>query len=443
MEEGKKWDLISIASIPLIMTLGNSMLIPVLPSIRSKLGISSLQVSLLITVYSVIAILLIPIAGYLSDRIGRKKVIIPSLIITGIGGLISGLGAWWLEQSYAVIILGRVLQGVGAAGAFPIVLPLVGDLFKREQDVSSGLGIVETANTFGKVLSPILGSALALCIWFLPFLAIPVFCLISLFLVAFLVKSPNKKEPEEQLTFKSFLLSIQNIFKNNGRWLYAIFTIGCICMLVIFGVLFYLSDTLEDEYNIHGIMKGLILAIPLAMLCLASFMTGKYIGQNKNLMKWITFLGMILVTGVLLINGMVHSIKVLLALISVGGIGIGLALPCLDALITEGIEKEQRGTITSIYSSMRFIGVAAGPPLASVLVKISPHVMFYTIAGTCVLSSVIALIAIKPNDKQAVSEKKYTLTDYSIENQSFSQNNEVLFHLKMKKGLNPNGGKRK
>ena len=40
------------------------------------------------------------------------------------------------------------------------------------------------------------------------------------------------------------------------------------------------------------------------------------------------------------------------------GIGIGMALPCLDALITQGIEKEQRGTVTSFYSSMRFIGVA-------------------------------------------------------------------------------------
>ncbi|RNB67258.1 hypothetical protein EDM52_22920 [Brevibacillus invocatus] len=38
-----------------------------------------------------------------------------------------------------------------------------------------------------------------------------------------------------------------------------------------------------------------------------------------------------------------------------------VALPCLDAFITEGIKKEERGTISAIYSSMRFIGVALGP----------------------------------------------------------------------------------
>lgn len=102
----------------------------------------SLCECLLITIYSGIAIILIPLAGYLSDRYGRKKVIIPSLLITGVGGLIAGLGAWWLDSSYLVIMLGRLLQGIGASGAFPIVLPLVGDMFKKDSDVSSSLGLI-------------------------------------------------------------------------------------------------------------------------------------------------------------------------------------------------------------------------------------------------------------------------------------------------------------
>ena len=53
----------------------------------------------------------------------------------------------------------------------------------------------------------------------------------------------------------------------------------------------------------------------------------------------------------------------MLTLFVLSGIGIGVGLPCLDAFITSGIEKEERGTVSSIYSSMRFIGVAAGPPI--------------------------------------------------------------------------------
>lgn len=116
--ENKKWDLVALASIPLIMTLGNSMLIPILPQISKVLGISSFKVSMLITVYAVVAILLIPIAGYLSDRYGRKKIIIPSLIIAALGGAVSAVAAWLLSGTgaYYVILAGRFLQGIGAAG---------------------------------------------------------------------------------------------------------------------------------------------------------------------------------------------------------------------------------------------------------------------------------------------------------------------------------------
>ncbi len=77
----------------------------------------------------------------------------------------SGLGAWLFQglAAYWIILAGRFIQGIGAAGAFPIVLPLIGDMFKNEEDVSSSLGIVETSNTMGKVLSPIIGSASQWC----------------------------------------------------------------------------------------------------------------------------------------------------------------------------------------------------------------------------------------------------------------------------------------
>lgn len=71
----KKWDLAALASIPLIMTLGNSMLIPVLPQISRELHISSFQVSLLITLYGLMAILMIPVAGYLLTGSGARKLL--------------------------------------------------------------------------------------------------------------------------------------------------------------------------------------------------------------------------------------------------------------------------------------------------------------------------------------------------------------------------------
>ncbi|MCM3491016.1 MFS transporter [Alkalihalophilus marmarensis] len=395
MEDKKKWDLLSIASIPLVMTLGNSMLIPVLPIIERELSISSFQASLLITVYSVVAIICIPIAGYISDQIGRKRVIIPSLIIAALGGLLAGFAAWQMESSYWVIMFGRLLQGVGAAGASPIVLPLVGDLFTDEQEVSNGLGVIETSNTFGKVLSPIVGAFLASLLWYLPFLAFPVFCVISIVLIIFLVKSPPKQK--DPLAGKEFFLSLKVIFKREGAWLYAVFLIGAICMFILFGVLFYLSTMLEEQYQIEGVKKGIILAIPLAALCIASLSAGKIIGQEKWLMKRMTLTGVSLLTISMLALSFSDDIYFLLTALLSSGIGIGIALPSLDALVTEGIQMEQRGSVTSLYSSMRFVGVAAGPPVFAILMNTTHSLLFLIQAGVGTAAIIIAICFIRPD----------------------------------------------
>jgi MFS transporter, ACDE family, multidrug resistance protein len=394
MEDKKKWDLISLASIPLVMTLGNSMLIPVLPLIEKKLGITSFKVSMIITVYSIAAILLIPIAGYLSDRYGRKKVIIPSLFIAGAGGLVTGWASWSLEDPYSMILIGRVLQGIGSSGAAPVVLPLVGDLFKSDKDVSAGLGLIETSNTIGKVLSPILGALLASFLWYLPFLSIPVFSLISILLVIFLVESPEKNEKPQ--TFSCFLSCLKNIFHKDGKWLTAIFAIGGVIMFVLFGILFYLAGFLEKEFQIVGVKKGAIIAIPLVALSLTSYIAGKRIGENKTTMKWCIFAGLSLLAAATIGVSFTERLWFMLLILFVAGIGIGMSLPCLDALITEGVKKEERGTITSLYSSTRFLGVAAGPPIYAILMKQSHEIVFYTSAAVAVAAILLCFVSIKP-----------------------------------------------
>ncbi len=400
--ENKKWDLVALASIPLIMTLGNSMLIPILPQISKVLGISSFKVSMLITVYAVVAILLIPIAGYLSDRYGRKKIIIPSLIIAALGGAVSAVAAWMLSgtTAYYVILAGRFLQGIGAAGAFPIVIPLVGDMFKGEEEVSKSLGIIETSNTFGKVISPILGALLGSFIWFLPFTAIPILCLISLVLVIFLVKTPKTSSNNNKQSLREFLKTTKQVLHEKGRWLYAIFAIGGIAMFGVFGVLFYLSETLESTYKLQGVVKGLVLAIPLALLCLASYLAGKFTGKNKAAKKWTGFAGLTLLTASLIVTGFSSQIYFVVGMMTLGGIGIGMVLPCMDTLLTEGVEKEQRGTITSLYSSMRFIGVSLGPPVVSLLLGANHWVMFGTLAAVAAVGGLLTLFAVKPEAKE-------------------------------------------
>lgn len=366
------------------MTLGNSMFIPMLPILEKELSISKLESSYMITFYSVVAILFIPLAGYLSDRFGRKRVILPALLITAVGGLLSGIAAWKMDNPYMLILIGRILQGIGASGAMPVVLPLVGDIFHRDDEASSTLGIIETANTAGKVFSPILGAALAMIVWYVPFFAIPVFSISSGILIYFFIE--KKAEPGKKLVFRQYWQDIRAVFKEHGKWLYAVYTIGAIVMFMLFGFLFYLSSILEDTYDFTGVKKGLLLAIPLFALSAASFLAGKWVQGELKKMKWVTFIGIVIAGCAVSVSTLFEHYIYVIVIFFIAGVGIGIVLPCLDARITENVEKDIRGAVMAFYSSMRFIGVALGPPIIALLMKKS-------IIWIAILLTALALVA--------------------------------------------------
>src|SRR5699024_7374202 len=90
---------------------------------------------------------------------------------------------------------------------------------------------------------------------------------------------------ETPVPFKQYIKDIKDVFKNHKRWLIAVFIIGAILMFILFGFLFYLSSVLEDKFSIDGIKKGLLLAIPLLDLSIASYMTVnkiKYVSSDTT-----------------------------------------------------------------------------------------------------------------------------------------------------------------
>lgn len=374
------------------------MLIPVLPKMKSVLDVTQFQISLIISVFSIAAAVSIPILGYLSDRFSRKAVIIPALIIYGGGGFLAGAAAAWFANAYTWIITGRILQGIGAAGTAPIAMALTGDLFKGAEQ-SKVLGLVEASNGFGKVISPILGSLLAVLFWYATFFAFPVFCLISILLTIIFVK--EKKAEKEPPPFGKYVKGLVSVFITEGRWLFAAYLTGAVCLFTLFGILFYISDILEKSHHIDGILKGGILAIPLLCMTTTSYITGSKIGKKMSLMKALIVLGCLLMT--VSFSCLVFFTKLVpfFAVLVVSSIGTGLALPCINSFITGSVPADRRGFVTSLYGSVRFLGVAVGPPVYSALMAWSRTGMFLATAGLTLVAGLLCMILIKVPKKEA------------------------------------------
>jgi ACDE family multidrug resistance protein len=402
----------AIGSIPLILVLGNSMLIPILPKMKTELNITQFQTSLIITVFSIAAAISIPILGYLSDRFSRKAVIIPALILYGSGGLLAGAAAAWFSNPYTWILAGRVLQGMGAAGTAPIAMALAGDLFKGGEQ-SKVLGLVEASNGFGKVISPIIGSLLALLFWYAAFFAFPIFCLLSVLMTIIFIK--EKKAEKEPPPVGKYVKGLVSVFKTEGRWLFAAYLTGASCLFTLFGVLFYISDLLEKEHHIDGLLKGAILAIPLLFMTTTSYFTGSNIGKKMPLMKALIVIGCLLMTASFASLVFFTKLIPFLAVLVVSSIGTGLVLPCINSFITGSVPSDRRGFVTSLYGSVRFLGVAIGPPIFTTLIGWSRTGMFLSTAGLTLLCALLSLMLIHVAKKEPSKD-----SDTLFEKLSFS-----------------------
>lgn len=402
LKKNKGMIILAVGSVPLMMTLGNSMLIPVLPKMKSSMDLSQLQVSLTITVFSIAAAVMIPIVGYLSDRYPRKIIMLPSLILFALGAFLAGLGAAFFD-SYLWIIIGRTIQGIGAAGSAPIAMALIGDLFKGGER-SRVLGIFEASNGLGKVLSPIIGSLLALIVWHSVFFAFPIFSLVAAIMVWIFVKEKSNRQAPPP--FRKYARGLLSVFKHEGRWLFTAYLAGGTCLFTLFGILFYLSDVLESTYKIDGVLKGLILAIPLLVMVTTSYITGSKIGSNLVRMKRFSIIGLLFMTISYGLLVWVESLFPFLLVLALSSIGVGLTLPCINSLITGAVGKERRGFVSSLYGSVRFIGVALGPPIFTRLMDWSRTGMFTSIAAFTLLVGLLVLFLIHVKGKDGKHRKK-------------------------------------
>lgn len=382
------------------------MLIPILPKMKSELNISQFQVSLIITVFSIAAAISIPILGYLSDRFSRKAVIIPALIAYGAGGLLAGAATAWFSNPYMWMIAGRILQGIGAAGTAPIAMALTGDLFKGGEQ-SRVLGLVEASNGFGKVVSPIIGSLLALLFWYAAFFAFPVFCLLSILLTIFFVH--EKKKKKEPPPVANYVKGLFSVFKQEGRWLFTTYLAGATCLFTLFGILFYISDVLEKTYDTDGVLKGGILAIPLLFMTITSYITGSKIGKKMLLMKKLIIIGFLFMTVSFAALVFFEKLVLFIAILVISSIGTGLVLPCVNSFITGSVEASRRGFVTSLYGSVRFLGVAIGPPIYGWLMEWSRAGMFLATASLTFLVGILCIVMIHVKNENPSTKMGGTL----------------------------------
>ncbi|MFC1528345.1 MFS transporter [Candidatus Latescibacterota bacterium] len=382
-------NLLLIFGVTLMVVMGVSSIIPAFPEIVRELDISDRKVGLLISFFALPGVFFAPIMGVIADRWGRKKLLVPSLLLFGTAG-----GACAFVENFNVMLFLRCCQGIGASTLGTLNVTILSDLYTGNNRTAV-LGYNMSVLSVGTAIYPAMGGALALYGWRYPFM-LPFFAIPLGILVIFFLKNP---EPKNKQKFNEYIGNVMKSVKNKQT--IGLFALGIVTFLVLYGsFLTCLPLLLDKSFGASSLTIGLIMSSVSVTTALTSTKIGFITRITSRKVALIT--AFILYTLSLLMIPFVSALWGFLIPAVIFGFGMGLAIPCIQSLLTEMAPIKYRAAFMSINNMVLRIGQTLGPVLMFFLLTAGGiEGVFYTGAGLSILMIVITRIMIH-------SENSYT-----------------------------------
>lgn len=337
-----------ILSSSLIGVMGVSLISPVLPDLRAVFAVSDAQVGLIVTVYTLPGIFLTPFVGLIADRFGRRRVIVPLLLLFGV----AGAGISFADRFVVVLIL-RFFQGVGASALIALAVTLVGDLYDGTQR-DAIVGLNGSVIGVGAALYPVIGGTLAAIRWSAPFLFFGVAIPVGLYAAAVLEDpaSEQSSDVRDYLTGLKEVMVVPQII--------AIFAALFAAFFVFYGgVLTALPLLLSDEFGLTASEIGPLLSVTALTNATVASQYGR-VSQWRTAPELLA-LGFVAFGSSLLGLWLAPS-PLLVGVALLGfGIGFGIAMPSIDTTVITIVTGRLRAGMMGLRTSMLRLGQTLGP----------------------------------------------------------------------------------
>lgn len=393
----KKIRLWIIVGIVLLNSIGFSIVLPLLPFMVGKY-LPSQQVvvgmSVLMSVFAACTFFAAPIFGALSDRYGRKSILIISLLGSVTGYVLFGIGgALW------VLFLGRIIDGL-TAGNISILFAYISDSTEPEER-TKWFGYIGAVMGIGKIGGPALGGLLGSISIAFPFFITAGLIFLSGLAVYFLL--PESLLPEKRL--KSLTLNSLNTFSHFRE----IFSLKEIKSLLIVGILFYAGLSIF-QFNFTIFLKDIYQWGPAFIGSILTLVGICEITSRALLLPWllqhfnersIGIVGLIALgigLGLILTSIYIHSVIVIsLAIIFIIS-GEGLFDPTYTGRLSQSVDESKQGKLQGVNQSLQSANNMFIPLGAAAIYFYSPG-MLYTTAILIVLAAVIMCAKYMPQTR--------------------------------------------
>ncbi|MDF2869485.1 MAG: putative permease [Anaerocolumna sp.] len=394
--------------------IDNGIVSPAREIIQNSFSVSKGVGAWMITIYTLVYAVSMPISSKLSDIIGRKKMYIFGITIFGIGSALCGLSNFYGDFTF--LLIARVIQAIGAGGILPIATTVIGQSFPPEKR-GTALGLVGAVYGVATIVGPTLGSTIIDIAgqdhWgFIFFINVPI-CIITLFLTRTMEESKvtvrNKLDILGALLLASLVASLLYALTNidffavgeslqqtnvfpflitfvilipvfilvekkaadpvlsikyfKNREIVTIFIIAFVVGIGMMGMV-YMPQFAENTLKFKSGSGGYLVTLLAVFSGVASPLSGKLL--DKKGAKLVLILGFACTVAGTLILGLIAAKTLSLIIVLIGiafmGFGVGFIMgPPLNYLILGAVREEEGATALATMSLIRSIGVTISP----------------------------------------------------------------------------------
>lgn len=378
-----------IFSITLSGIMGNSLIAPVVPDILDDLGIGDGGAGLIIAFVALPGVVMAPLIGIFADRLGRRAVLVPCLLVFGLSGL-----AVAASPNFGVLLGARFAQGVGAAGLINLAVVIIGDHWDgplRTRLIGRNAAML----TVGLASFPLLSGTIAeFTTWRVALLPQALAMVVALW--AWRTLDPVR--PPRAGTVREQLGGLGDVMRRPA--ILAVLVSGFFVFVLIFGVfLSTLPLHLEREFGLTSGGRGLLLSIPALTASLVAFNLQRITGRLGRRAVLIGATAVFVMAFSLM--GAVSMVVVVAMACALYGLGDGALIPILQDTAVNEAPPEHRGAVVAMWVGAARFGQTLGPLLAAAsFTATSTSTTLF--AGAGVAAVLLLMVALGPLGRRPV-----------------------------------------
>lgn len=354
-------NLLIIALIAIVNALGYGIIIPILYSYSMKFGLTDFQNGLLFASFSLCQFISTPIIGRLSDKYGRKPLLVASITGTAISFIMMAFA-----PNIIILFAARMLDGI-TAGNIPVASAVITDT-TEPKDRARGFGIIGASFGFGFIFGPVISASTVGIHTALPFLIAAAVSMIAVIITALFLPETNKHigeiKKDKLFDFGKLISALTNKTVGATLLLTLIFFTASSMFIYAFQsasvkILHMSPQQISLLFTLFGVL-GLI--SQLVLLGRAQ----KLFGLKKtflNALLWISFAYIFMFFARTIPLFVVASI--MLGLIN------SFIQPLIQTILSEETDEREQGEMQGINTSYMSIGQIIGPILAGVCAEYS------------------------------------------------------------------------